>query len=481
MNNIVLLMADQWRWDTLFQEGHICQTPNLHAFADRGVAFTNAYTACPLCTPARAALMTGKWPYQANLTDNVSGTMFYPHGKLFPGLKTYLERLRDDAGCSIAYSGKWHLGAGTLLERGITDVRASDGGSDGRAGFQPPILDGEKLAPFYGSFSQGIGWDQHVIEQGMAQITKLASADGPFCAVISTPGPHFPHFVPQEYLAHYADLLADSWPANFSAPFTEQGKPAMQARPYWPCQNTRPLTPEDWRKTCQHYWAYCAHLDEQFGRVLAELDALGLADNTVVAFTADHGEMLGGHGMFDKGPYLYEEAVRIPMIVRDPAGRAPRGQDGFVNLRDLFPTLIDLAGAGYVLDEDERGRSFWATDNPETFVCYDQYQGRLFRIRGMRTGYWKYNWSPNDLSELYDLQVDPGERVNLAGVPAYAALQSDLHARLAAWMEAEGDYLLCAHHLLPPGTYVDGRGADEQHDHGWSTEEWAWFRRGGLE
>lgn len=477
MNNIVLLMADQWRWDTLFQEGHICQTPHLDAFAAAGVAFTNAYTACPLCTPARAALLTGKWPYQANLTDNVSGTMFYPHGKLYPGLKTYLERLRDDAGYDVAYSGKWHLGAGTLLERGITEVRASDGGTGGRAGFQPPTLDGEKLAPFYGSFSRGIGWDQHVIEQGMTQIAQLARTGQPFCAVISTPGPHFPHYVPREDAARYADLPADSWPANFSAPFTEQGKPAMQARPYWPCQNTRPLTSEDWRKTCQHYWAFCTYLDAQFGRVLAQLEALGVADRTVVAFTADHGEMLGGHGMFDKGPYLYEEAVRIPMIVHDPAKRAPRSRDGFINLRDLFLTLIDLAGAGHILDDDERGRSFWATENQETFICYDQYQGRLFKIRGVRSGHWKYTWSPHDLCELYDLQTDPGERVNLAGAPAYAAVLADLRARLMAWMEIEGDYLLCARHLPPPGTYVDSRGADEQHDHGWSAEEWAWFRR----
>jgi len=478
VNSIVLLMADQWRWDTLYQAGHICQTPHLDAFAAAGIAFTNAYTACPLCTPARAALMTGQWPYQANLTDNVSGTMFYPHGKLYPGLKTYLERLRDDAGYKIAYSGKWHLGAGTLLERGITDVRASDGGTGGRAGFVAPTLDGEKLAPFYGSFSQGVGWDQHVIEQGMAQIAGLGAAGGPFCAVISTPGPHFPHYVLREFADRYADLPADFWPANFSTPFTEPGKPAMQGRPYWPCQNTRPLTPDDWRKTCQHYWAYCAFLDEQFGRVLAELDALGLADNTVVAFTADHGEMLGGHGMFDKGPYLYEEAVRIPMVVRDPTGRAPRNREGFANLRDLFPTLADLAGAGHILTDDERGRSFWATNRPETFITYDQYQGRLFKIRGMRCGRWKYNWSPHELCELYDLKDDPGERINLAGSPGYGTIQADLRGRLLAWMESEADYLSCAHHLPPPGVYVDGRDADEQHDHGWSAEEWAWFRRG---
>jgi arylsulfatase A-like enzyme len=126
--NIVYMMADQWRWDTIFQEGHICRTPNLRRLAEQSQVFHNAYTCCPLCTPARGSLFTGNWPYQNCLTDNVGGNSFYPHGKLHLGYRTYLERLRDDAGYEIAYCGKWHLGAGTLHERGIDNVRGSDGG-----------------------------------------------------------------------------------------------------------------------------------------------------------------------------------------------------------------------------------------------------------------------------------------------------------------------------------------------------------------
>jgi arylsulfatase A-like enzyme len=250
----------------------------------------------------------------------------------------------------------------------------------------------------------------------------------------------------------------------------------MQSRPYWPCQNTLPLSVDDWRRTCQHYWGYCTHLDEQWGRVLDLLDELKVAENTVVAFAVDHGEMLGAHGNFDKGPYLYKEIMRIPLIVRDPLERRPRNAEGFVNLRDLYPTLVSLAGAGDVLTPEEQARSYWVTDADHTFYGYDGYQGREFKLRGIRTARFKYNWSPHDLDELYDLESDPGERVNLIGQAAYAGIRADLHARLLAWMEAEGDYLLCAEHLRPAGSYVDGRAWQEQHDPGWSEQDWAWYR-----
>jgi arylsulfatase A-like enzyme len=204
----------------------------------------------------------------------VDSGSFYPHGKLHLGYKTYLERLRDDAGYEIGYCGKWHLGCGALHARGIHNVRASDGGEPQRGAawprVPPPDLDGETLEPYYGSFTQGVSHDQARIELALEQLEGLARGRGPFCAFISTHGPHFPHYVPKRFAGLYAELPADFAPANYCAPFVEPNKPAMQSRPYWPCQRTQSLTPDQWRKTCQHYWAYCTHLDEQFGRVLAK-------------------------------------------------------------------------------------------------------------------------------------------------------------------------------------------------------------------
>lgn len=468
--NIVLLMSDQWRWDTIFEEGHLCQTPDLCRLAEEGQAFRNAFTCCPLCGPARGSLFTGNWPHQNCLTDNVGAGSYYPHGQLHLRYRTYLERLRD-SGYAVSYAGKWHLGAGTLHERGIDDVRAGDGGHPrrGRAAGRRsrPDMDGETLEPYYGSYYRGTGSDQRVVELGIEQMAELSAGDRPFCAVISTPGPHFPHYVPAEFARMYADIPEEFEPANYCMPFEETRKPLMQSRPYWPCQDTRKLTRDDWRKTCAHYWAFCTHLDQQFGRLLRRLDELGLADRTVVAFTADHGEMLGAHGKFDKGPDFYEETIHIPLIIRDPERREPAAPDGFVSLRDLFPTLISLAGAESLLTEDERARSCWLTENDHAFLTYDSYQGRQFKLRGIRTERHKYVWSPHDLCELYDLRDDPGERLNVIDTPELAEVQSELHARLMAWMEAEGDYLRWARHLLPPGAYIDGRGVEKQHDHGW--------------
>ena len=473
--NILLLMTDQWRWDTLFDREHPCQTPNLDGFAHESISFPNTFTSCPLCCPARASLMTGKWPHQTGVMDNIAGGSFYPHGKLHLGQRTFLERLRDDAGYAIAYSGKWHLGQRTLLERGIENVCFSDGGMPQGRGLETK-LDGETLSPYYGSFSTGVHRDERIVTAGMEQIAKLAQADRPFCAVISTPGPHFPHFIPREFAELYRDLPGDLLPANYSPPFSEPGKPKAQSKPLWPCQNTVPLTPDDWRKTCAHYWGYCTFLDSLLGRVFEQLDALGLVSNTIVAFTADHGEMLGAHGFFDKGPYFYEEIMHIPMIVRDPRGRQPATPEGFINLKNLFPTLIDLAGAGEILAEEERHRSYWITGNDSTFYTYDAYHGRELKFRGIRTERWKYHWSPHDLSELYDLEQDPHERNNRIDVPEHTEIQEGLHSQLMAWMEKEGDYLRDSQHLLPVGCYVDGRDFTDQHDPGWSEEAREWLK-----
>ncbi|MFN2237315.1 MAG: sulfatase-like hydrolase/transferase [Anaerolineales bacterium] len=479
--NMVLLMADQWRWDTIFQPGHTCWTPNLNRFAESGIAFDSAFTNVPLCCPARGSLLTGLWPHQTGLMDNVQAGSFYPSGQLHADHKTYLERLRDGLGYAVHYAGKWHVGLGTAAERGI-EADVCDGAVPGRRGedIQNPKIEGEALPPFYASFPDGKNRDQHVIESGIANLEKLAQSDRPFCAIISTWGPHFPHTVPQHFADLYANATPDGFlPDNYCHPFSEENKPKMQSKPYWPCQNTLPLTSDDWRKTVAHYWGYCTYLDEQFGRVLDKLDELGIAGKTIVAFAVDHGEMLGGHGNFDKGPYFYEEIVHIPMIVRDPLKRQPINSNGFVNLRDLFPTMISLAGAEAILNEDERSRSYWRTDNKATFYTYDAYQGRQFKLRGISTARYKYNWSPNDLCELYDLENDPGERYNLVDDPAFAEVHNRLHLQLMAWMADEDDYLLHTRHLLPAGSYVDGRGFEQQHDPGvWSEAEKSWFKSG---
>lgn len=462
--NILLFVTDQWRWDTLNEPDHPAQLPNLRTFAKGATSFPNAFTPVPLCTPARGSLFTGKLPHQHGAMDNVQGRSFYPHGKLHPVQKTYLERLQDD-GYDVAFIGKWHLGDGTLLDRGISDVSLSDGGDTALMDVAGVTFAEPRKSPYYATITDGIPLDERRVTLAIDKLPALADSDRPFCLVVCLHGPHFPHHVPKAYVDLYRDLPEEFVPENWCPQFSEDGKPLAQSASYWPCQDTSHMSREDWRRTAQHYWGFCSWIDAMFGRLLDAVDENGLAGDTVVAFTADHGEMLGAHGWFDKGPFFYEEVLRIPMLIRDPDGDHGAAKDAFVSFRDLFPTMIERAGAAAMLDEGELARSYWKTEADHVFYVYDAYQGRQFRFRGVRNERFKYAWSPHDIEELYDLETDPEERINRAGDPELSSVQADLKRRLFAWMEAEGDWLAGPGHHPPVGSYIDGRDRTEQHVH----------------
>ncbi|TCL08313.1 arylsulfatase A-like enzyme [Shimia isoporae] len=463
--NMLLFVTDQWRWDTLHLPDHPAKLPNLRAFAKEAATFSNAFTPVPLCTPARGSLFTGKLPHQHGAMDNVQGRSFYPHGKLHPEQVTYLERLQDD-GYRLSFIGKWHLGDRTLLDRGIHDTALSDGGDMDLMKTAEITFGGPRNSPYYATITDGVALDEQRVNLAIDKLPELAASDQPFCLVVCLHGPHFPHHVPKEFVDLYKDLPKDYVPDNWCEQFSEQGKPAAQGAYYWPCQDTSHMTQQDWRRTAQHYWGFCSWIDALFGRLCAAVSDNGLDDDTLIAFTADHGEMLGAHGWFDKGPFFYEEVVRIPMMVKDPSVTDGTTHDNFVSFHDLFPTLIDRALAGEVLTDAERQRSFWRSDADHAFLGYDAYQGRQFRFRGIRSARYKYVWSPHDIAELYDLEADPQERHNRADDPTLAEVRQDLHKTLFDWMRAEGDWLAGPGHHAPVGSYIDGRAASEQHDHG---------------
>lgn len=458
-NNIILFITDQWRWDTLNDPTNPVKLPNLQNFRNEAVNFTNAFTTVPLCTPARGSLFTGRLPHQNGTMDNVQGKAFYPHGKLHPDQTTYLERLRE-AGYHVAFVGKWHLGDGTLLARGIDEVILSDGGDTPLTATSDVTFDEPRKSPYYGTITSGEPLDGVRMDHAIRMLPSLASGDKPFCLVVSLHAPHFPHHVPEEYVSLYDDLPRGFVPDNWCEQFNEPNKPTAQSRPWHVVHDTSHMSAEDWRRTAQHYWGFCSYTDALFGRFRAAVSAAGLDDTTILAFTSDHGEMLGAHGWFDKGPFFYEEVMRIPMLIRAPSVAGEETRVNFVSFHDLFPTLIERAGGD--IDAD---RSFFRTEADAAFYVYDAYQGRQFRFRGIREARFKYAWSPHDIEELYDLETDPGERMNLAGDPAHAATQARLKTRLFDWMKREGDWLSGPGHHPPVGSYVDGRDRDEQHVH----------------
>lgn len=456
-HNIILFLTDQWRWDTLNSPQSIVRLPNLRDFSLKGTNFTNAFTTVPLCTPARASLFTGKWPHQTGAMDNVQGRSYYPFGCLHSSQTTYLERLLD-CGYDVTYIGKWHLGDGGLLSRGINNAIHSDGGTQPIAASSIELsADMPSYSPYYGTLVSDESEDGQRVDEAIAQLDRLRKSVKPFCLVVSLHGPHFPHHVPKRFVDLYDNLPADYLPDNFCVQYSEKTKPQAQARSYWPCQETKGLTMDDWRLTAQHYFAFCSYLDHLFGRFVKAVAARNLTNDTVLAFTSDHGEMLGAHGWFDKGPFFYEEVMRIPMLIRTPAGDPRIEDNNFVSLRDLWPTLADAANVPELLCSEELERSYWRSSESFVPYCYDSYQGRQFKIRGIRTQRYKYSWSPNDLAELYDLESDAGERENLINHCGYTEVKAQLHGTLMEWMERESDYLRIPAHHLPVGSYVDGR------------------------
>ncbi len=461
--NILFFMTDQLRWDAVFDDTNPCRMPTTLTFAEKAVRFDKAYTICPLCTPARGALFTGKLPHQNGLIDNEGP--YWPDRILHPAHKTYLERLQDN-GYRVTYAGKWHAGKNGLVERGLKDVRCSDGGqTPGKKEYKPdpqkPV--GDWFMPYYRAYREGSDLDRVRTDAGKDQLHECVDAfknDGtPFCSIISLSGPHFAHSIPKKYADMY-DLPEDFVPDNFCPPFVEEKKPHVLGRAHWPSQETAGLTKQDWRKMAQHYWGYCSYVDDLFKEVVEILDAEDLWENTVVVFTPDHGEMLGAHGRFDKGPDFYEETVRLPLVIWDPEGRKPTNPNSFVNFIDIFPTLLSLAGASDTLTDEEKTRNMWETNHDHTCMCYDAYQGRHFMLRGVRNDRYKYTWRPRDLDELYDMQEDPGERNNLVDSPEHQDIIAELKGKLEAWMEKEGDYLLNAKHIPEPGSFADGRSYD---------------------
>ena len=235
-------------------------------------------------------------------------------------------------------------------------------------------------------------------------------------------------------------------PANLRDTFV--GKPEYQADIMWPFHDTGHLSDDDWRRSIAYYRGYVTMLDRAIGQVIDAVKANGLWDNTAIVVVADHGDMNGAHNRFDKGPYCYDEVMRIPMLVRIP-GASPRVVKRHVSSIDINRTLCDWmelkpdapnVDSRSLLPLIERGDSGWP-EADDAYYRYEWYNGIWFGVRAVRTQKYKYCFNPAGQDELYDLRNDPGEMKNLIDTPAVQAVQRDLERRLLAHLEETGDAL----------------------------------------
>ena len=451
--NILIFMTDQQQGATL-DLGHPCRTPHLDRFAAEGIRFSRAYTPTALCAPARASFMTSLYPTRHGMLNNPHVAQAIRKG-LAGDFPHFSERLKE-AGYRMSYCGKWHVSEEkSPRDHGWEEADAATqnrlwGGWPGgkvpasqgywlkRPGYDPYLLYG---TPDCGpeEFTEH-AWTQYAI----GRLGELAKGTEPWCLYLGIHGPHDPYVAPPEFVRAY-DPAKVPRPASFHDPMSD--KPAVYRR--WRHEVWGELEWEQYAGAIAHYWAYVSFIDDLFGQVLAALEAAGRANDTLVLFTSDHGDMMGGHGLLFKGVPAFEECYRIPMLARLP-GVIPAGTTcgEFVSLIDVGPTLIELGGGRPF--EESHGRSAFQllqgnhqVDWPQEFL--GQFHGTelLYSQRILTTKRYKYVFNGFDFDELYDLEADPHEMRNLYSSSEHRHVLEDMIRRLWRRSLAVGDTISC--------------------------------------
>ncbi len=443
--NILLIHTDQHRYDCIGANGHpLVQTPHLDRLAGEGVTFDHAFTPSPICVPARASLLTGVWPTVHLSIANADTEAPRPFRDGLPAFSQVLNR----AGYRLGFVGKWQIHREkSPLDFGFHDYidDASYGPWRAAQGLPPPPHTNRWFGepdPYITPEQSRLAWGA---DRALELLRVYAAGRQPFFLRWDPSEPHLPNIVPEPYASMYPPADIPPWP-SFPDPLT--GKPYIQAqmRRTWKIDG---WTWEQWAPIVARYLGEISLLDAQVGRLLDELDRLGLAENTLVIYTCDHGDLCGAHGLIDKHYVLYDDVARVPLIIRWPAqAAAGRRCDAFVcHELDLAATFCDAVGQpipptfqGASLLPMLRGDH--SNARQDILAMYQGNQFGLYSQRMLRERRWKYIWNATAEDELYDLEQDPGELRNLAALPEYASELARLRRRLVEWMEQIQDPLL---------------------------------------
>ncbi len=455
MINLLFLMTDQQRADTVSQGGP-CLTPNLQALARAGADLRRCYAPNPICSPTRASIFTGLLPHAHGMTD-VTHAVPSQRADLAPNLPFWTRSLKS-AGYRTGYFGKWHVERSDKLEDfGIdeyqvdlrqTGVVSHDGPLEPRIaieqpGYLPFLLAGVSDEPAAQTR------EAELVDLGIDFLQRATAEGGPWALFVSTEAPHDPYVVPRELYERY-DSGAIELPASYRDDL--RGRPHVYSRIQ---EAWRDLSEEETKQTIACYYAACSGVDDQFGRLLAALERSGQADDTLVVFTSDHGDYLGAHGLFLKGVAPFEEAYRVPLLLRGPGIAPGTVIDEPVSLLDLGRTLSRLlldeefGGHGRDLSGLISGRDASAETGAEAGVEAGAVTGQAFaEFHGQRLAYtqrivwrgrYKYVFNGFDRDELYDLGADPNELVNLAEDSAHQDLLAEMASAMWSEVRRTGD------------------------------------------
>ena len=430
--NILLVMADQLAAAHLPAYGNaVVQAPRLSALANEGVVFESAYCASPLCAPSRFALLTGRRPSSIAAYDNAAE---------LPAATPTIAHVLRAAGYATTLAGKMHFVGPDQLhgfeERLTTDVYPS--GFDWTPDWTLP--EGERLEWYHNTTSLlsasvteaalQTDYDDEVCFRAVQKIRDLSlrTGDRPFFLTVSFTNPHDPWEMRRRYWDLYDERAIDL-PAVGVLPRSEADPHSLRLRDMIGLDRS-PLSEQQVRRARHGYYAAVSYLDERVGEVLDALSATGLARDTLVVFTADHGELLGERGLWYKMSFL-EGSARVPLIVRGP-GLTPRRIAAPVSQLDLAPTLAELTGTPAAEAEFEgsslAGALRGAAAGPAEALGEYLAEGVRAPAVMIRRGAHKYIRCPGDHDLLYDLSADPHELRNLAGDPAHKAFVAGYRA-----------------------------------------------------
>jgi len=410
-------MVDQLAASWLPAYGHgIVRSPALDALARDGVVFDSAYCPAPLCAPSRSSLLTGRLPGRIGVYDNAA--------ELRASEPTLMHHLRA-AGYDTCLSGKMHFVGPDQLhgfeQRLTTDVYPAD--LDWTPDWRLPLTDRlpwyhtmeSPLTPGICAASMQMDYDDEVAHRAVRKLRDLARDPArPFFLTVSFTSPHDPWEVRPEYWDRY-DREAIELPAVGPVPREHADPHSLRLRDMSGTDEAA-VSDEQVRGARHGYYAAISYVDERIGAVLDALAATGLRDDTIVVFTADHGEMLGERGLWYKMAF-FEQAARVPLIVSAPERLAAARVAVPVSLLDVLPTLLELCGLmpqagldGRSLGPALEGRALDPVDVPVEYLA----EGVNSPAVMLRRGRHKYIWCADDPEQLYDLDDDPRELVNRA-------------------------------------------------------------------
>lgn len=426
---IFILSDDQGSWAMGCAGNPELITPNLDRIASEGMRFTNFFCASPVCSPARATLLTGRIPSQHGVHDWIrEGDKGERAIEYLEGQLAYTEVLAEH-GYLCGLSGKWHLGDSYKPQKAFRHWYAHERGGGPYYG-APMIREGRlEHEPRY--------LTEAITDDALSFIDTHADGDQPFYLSVHYTAPHSPWIDnhPKKYTDMYRDCKFESCPQDL--PHDDIYTRAMQ-----------PSTYERASENLVGYFAAITAMDAQIGRLLERLDQRGIAEDTLLIFTSDNGYNCGHHGIWGKGngtfpQNMYDSSVKVPFLVCQP-GTIPKGQvcDELVSGYDFMPSLLEMAGIAYQHPPELPGQSFAALmegrsqERDECIVVYDEYGP----VRMVRSKEWKYvHRYPYGPHELYDLVHDSDERCNLIDEPPHALKVEQMRAMLADWFHTYVD------------------------------------------